>query len=86
MPYKIEYADAASKAIRKLPTDIQRRIIARIESLADNPRPSSAIKLSGHDAYRTRVGDYRIIYAIADERLVVVIVEVGNRKDIYRGY
>ena len=83
MVYKIEYSDAAAKAIRKFPADIQRRIIARIESLADNPRP---IKLSGHDAYRTRVGDYRIIYAIADERLVVVIVEVGNRKDIYRGY
>jgi mRNA interferase RelE/StbE len=44
------------------------------------------VKLAGHDAYRIRVGDYRIIYAVADERLVVLIVEVGDRKSVYRGW
>jgi mRNA interferase RelE/StbE len=68
-----------------MPRDSQRRIVAKIESLAENPRPHGAIKLVGEDCYRVRVGDYRIIYAIADEKLVVIIVEIGHRREIYRG-
>ena len=57
----------------------------RIENLAENPRPPGAIKLAGQEAYRIRVGDYRVVYAIADERLVILVVDVGHRREIYRG-
>jgi mRNA interferase RelE/StbE len=86
VPYRIEYDPSAVRALRKLSTSLQRRIIAKIETLADNPRPPSAIKMSGHDVYRLRVGDYRVIYAIADEQLVVLVVEIGHRRDIYRDW
>jgi mRNA interferase RelE/StbE len=82
--YRIEYTRAAEREITKLPRDLQKRIVARIESLGENPRPAGAVKLSGHEAYRTRVGDYRIIYAIADEKLVVLVIEVGHRREVYR--
>ena len=52
--------------------------------LADNPRPPGSIKLKGEDSYRIRVGDYRIIYTIQDDRLIVLVIEVGHRRDIYR--
>jgi len=82
MTYEIEYSAAAAKAIRRLPGNVQRRVVGKVEALAQNPRPHGAEKLAGHEAYRLRVGDYRIIYAIADERLVVVIVDVGHRREI----
>jgi mRNA interferase RelE/StbE len=82
--YEIEYAPKAVRAIEKLSRDVQRRVVARIEALAKNPRPSGAIKLAGQAIYRVRVGDYRVLYAIADERLVVLIVDVGHRREIYR--
>ena len=63
---------------------MQRRILSRIELLAENPRPPGAIKLTGQDAYRIRIGDYRVIYAIADKQLVVLVVDVGHRWDVYR--
>jgi mRNA interferase RelE/StbE len=55
-----------------------------VGKIADGPRGMGAVKLSGHDAYRVRVGDYRIIYAVLDDRLVVLIVEVGHRRQVYR--
>jgi mRNA interferase RelE/StbE len=67
-----------------MPRDAQERIVNKIESLRSNPRPHGSIKLRGHEEYRVRVGEYRVIYAVADERLVVLIVEIGNRRDIYR--
>lgn len=84
MVYEIQYANAAARAIRQLERAVQRRLLARIETLAVNPRPAGAIKLTGHDAYRLRVGDYRVVYAIADDRLIVLVVDVGHRRDIYR--
>jgi mRNA interferase RelE/StbE len=59
-------------------------VLGRIEALAHTPRPPGAIRLTGGDAYRIRVGDYRIIYAVADELLVVLIVKVGHRREVYR--
>ena len=82
--YRIEYTSAASRAIERLPKSVAARVIARIELLATNPRPPGAVKLSGHDAYRIRAGDYRVIYAILDDQLLVLIVDVGHRRDIYR--
>ena len=84
MAYAIEYLPAALRALRKLPPQINARIIEKIESLGVHPRGPGTIKMQGAETYRVRVGDYRIIYAIADERLVVLIVDVGNRRDIYR--
>lgn len=85
MEYAIEYLPAAVRALRKLPRNLQKRIVARIEALATNPRAHGTVKLAGQEAYRARVGDYRIIYAVADERLVVLIVDIGHRREVYRG-
>ena len=60
------------------------RVIERIESLAEDPRPPGCTKLSGRDAYRVRQGVYRILYTIADDVLLVEVVEVGHRKGVYR--
>ena len=62
----------------------RRRIIGRIESLADNPRPRGAVKLSGRERYRIRQGRYRILYTIEDTVLIVHVIRIGDRKDIYR--
>lgn len=83
--YRVEFKPSAAKAVRKLDSDVQRRIIARAEALADDPRPPGAEKLEGmRDLYRIRVGDYRVIYQIADKVLLVLVVRVGHRRDVYR--
>ena len=60
------------------------RILARIESLRDDPHPPGAQKLSGQERYRVRQGDYRILYTVADAELIVEVVRVGHRRDVYR--
>ena len=62
----------------------RRRIIAQITELADDPRPLGCEKLSGQDKYRVRQGKYRIVYSIEDRDLVIYVVKVGHRKDVYR--
>jgi mRNA interferase RelE/StbE len=62
----------------------RRRLVARIRSLATDPRPPGCQKLSGAEKYRVRQGNYRIVYSIEDDRLVVLVVKVGHRKVIYR--
>jgi len=62
----------------------RQRIIRRIEALADDPRPPGVQKLSGQDRYRIRQGVYRIVYAIQDQDLCVVVVKVGHRSEVYR--
>jgi mRNA interferase RelE/StbE len=84
MSYRLDYYPAATRAIEKLPRQLQRRILDRLESLKENPRPPRSIKLTGQDAYRIRVGDYRIIYTIQDQRLIVLVIDVGHRRDVYR--
>jgi mRNA interferase RelE/StbE len=84
--YRISIKRSAVKEIEAIPQKKERqRIIRRIGQLADNPRPSGSRKLSGHDRYRIRQGIYRIVYSIKDNELLVVVVKVGNRKDVYRG-
>jgi mRNA interferase RelE/StbE len=74
------------KEIEAIPQKKERqRIIRRIGQLADNPRPPGSRKLSGHDRYRIRQGVYRIVYGIDDVEIVVLVVKVGHRKDVYRG-
>ena len=63
----------------------RRRLVARIRSLADDPRPPGCQKLSGAEKYRVRQGRYRIVYSIEDDRLVVIVVRVAHRRQVYRG-
>jgi mRNA interferase RelE/StbE len=73
-----------TKSSLAFPQDLRARIADRLVGLSANPRPVGAIKLAGQDAYRIRVGDHRIIYTIHDDRLIVLVVDVGHRRDVYR--
>lgn len=84
MSYTVEILRVAQKQLARLDRQAQKRIIDAIRSLAANPRPVGCHKLTGRPAWRIRVGDYRVIYELEDSRLRVLIVSVGNRKDIYR--
>ena len=63
----------------------RQRIVERIRRLAEDPRPPGCQRLSGRDRYRLRQGVYRIVYSVEDGRLIVVVIKVGHRKDVYRG-
>ena len=77
---------SAVKEIESIPRKKDRQhVVGRIRQLADDPRPPGCRKLSGRDRYRIRRGPYRIVYAIEDERLIVYVVKVGHRRDVYRG-
>ena len=82
--YRLVIKPSAAKEIEALPKQDRRRIVAKILSLSSDPRPPGCEKLSGHDQYRLRQGNYRILYEIRDLVLVVVIVKVGHRRDVYR--
>ncbi len=85
MSYRIEFAPAAEKQLRKLSKSVQRQLAPKIDSLATNPRPHGVEKLVGAQTlYRIRSGDYRMIYAIQDSILLVSIVKIGHRKEIYK--
>ncbi len=85
MTYRVEVAPAALREIRKLDPPTRRRIQAAIELLADQPRPSGAQKLVGGEGeWRVRTGDYRIIYEIHDNTLLVLVLAAGHRRNIYR--
>jgi len=81
--YRIELRPAAVRALRKLDPPIQRRVQGAIALLADDPRPPAARALQGRPGLRVRVGDYRIIYMVADDVLLVVVVTLGHRRDVY---
>jgi mRNA interferase RelE/StbE len=81
--YKIELRPAAARALRKLDPQIARRVQAAIALLAEDPRPPASRPLRGRPAWRVRVGDYRIIYTIEDDLLLIVVVTLGHRRDIY---
>jgi len=83
--YRIEWKSSASKELRKLPKQIIEKIIAAVDGLAKDPRPSDVRKLTAtENVYRIRVGDYRVIYNIFDKRLVIEIIRVRNRKEAYK--
>lgn len=84
MDYKVEIDRGAKRQLKKLPQHILKQIGSAIDALALDPRPQGSSKLKATDFYRIRVGDYRIIYKIQDKHLVVLVVSVGNRRDIYR--
>ncbi len=86
MTYRIEITRDALRALSKLDKPIRRRVQTAIDHLGTNPRPQGAMALRGlPGAYRIRVGDYRVIYAINDGRLLVIVIDLGHRSEIYRG-
>ena len=83
--YRLLIKPSAVKDIEAIPLKRDRqRVVERISKLAEDPRPSGSEKISGQDKYRVRQGRYRILYAIADQDLIVQVVKVGHRKDVYR--
>ena len=85
MTYRIEVAPGAIRQLRKLEPSARRRVQAAIELLAEQPRPSGAKKLVGGDReWRVRTGDYRVVYEVSDDVLLVLVVAIGHRRDIYR--
>ena len=84
MTYAVEVAPAAVRQLRKLDPRARRRVQAAIELLADDPRPPKARKLvGGAGEWRVRTGDFRIVYEIKDQELLVLVVKVGHRRDVY---
>ena len=77
-------AKSAVKELERVPAKDRQRIVAKIWTLAENPRPVGAEKLSGEDKYRVRQGDYRILYEIVDSDLIVTVVRIGDRREVYR--
>ena len=82
--YRVEVARRVIKSIAGLPRNQQRRIQAAIDLLAEEPRPPNCVALTGEESvYRVRVGDYRILYEVIDERLVIHVIRVGHCRDVY---
>ncbi len=82
--YELVFKKSVAKDLRRVPNADVARIIERIRALADDPRPSGCEKLSGLERYRIRQGVYRIVYEVLDHKLVVLVVKIGHRRDVYR--
>lgn len=85
MTYRIELRPAAERALNKIPAADARRVLARITSLAEDPFPHGSKKIVGTEWYRLRVGDYRVVYSIDRDRLLVLIIRIGHLREVYRG-
>jgi mRNA interferase RelE/StbE len=87
MPYDIQTEKSALKALKKLPNNVIKTIWKEIGILRHNPRPPGCKKLKGQDnLFRIRAGDYRIVYQVQDKVLIVLIIRIGDRKEIYRDF
>lgn len=84
MHYTVRLKPSAERALGKLARDAQTRILAKLEQLAENPLPSGAEKMQGEPGYRVRVGDYRIVYDVLHERVMVLVIRIGHRREVYR--
>ena len=82
--YKLLIKPSAAKELEALPKKDRQRIVTKIHSLSVEPRPLGCEKLSGHDLYRVRQGNYRILYTVHDTDLLVVIITIGHRREVYR--
>ncbi|QNJ57934.1 RelE-like toxin [Gordonia phage Hitter] len=83
--YGLRITTSAAKALMKLPRVEQKRIRSAIDALTADPRPHGVTKLSGStDSYRIRIGNYRVVYTIDDGELVIVVVRIAHRKEVYR--
>ena len=83
--YELKFKKSVARDLRPFPKQDVKRIMQRIRSLADDPRPAGCEKLSGQERYRVRQGAYRIVYEIENARLTVLVVKVGHRREVYRG-
>lgn len=83
MPYQVEIKPSAKKTLEKLPRDVRVRITAAIDILAINPRPPKSKKLVNRTEYRIRIGDYRILYEINDNKLFIMVIKIGHRNNAY---
>jgi mRNA interferase RelE/StbE len=84
-PYRVELSSHAQRQFKKLPLDLATRLKAGILALANDPRPKGVVKLTGEEnAWRIRVGEYRVIYEIRDEILLILVVEIAHRREVYR--
>jgi len=77
--YRIEFKQTAKKELAQLPRPIAEKVAERIKALAENPRPDGCKKLPG-----IRINDYRVVYSIVDQRLIIQVIKIGHRKDIYQ--
>ena len=84
MTYQVIIPKSVKKELDRLPDDVAQMILARLSALETNPRPADVKKLKGRDAWRIRVGDYRVIYEIHDRVLQIIVITVGHRREIYR--
>lgn len=86
MSYQIEFSRQAERELKRLSRQDQKRISDKIDALSQEPRPSGVEKLKGRgqDAYRIRVGMYRVLYAIPDRELIILVIKIGHRREVYR--
>lgn len=85
MSYRVEFTSAAARQVRKLPRPVRGRVLDAVAQLSEDPRPHGAKKLAGErTAWRIRVGDYRVIYDVVDERLTVTVVRAAHRREVYQ--
>ncbi|MDR3363231.1 MAG: type II toxin-antitoxin system RelE/ParE family toxin [Desulfovibrio sp.] len=84
MPYTVELSPKGKRAFYKLPIHIKNTILQHLRSLAVNPRPEGVKKLKAMNAWRMRIGDYRVIYEIHDDVLLVLVIHVAHRREAYR--
>lgn len=84
MKYSVVLSRSERKHLERLSGETESRILARLSELENNPRPPGCKKLTNRDAWRIRVGDYRVIYEIHDKVLQVIVVTVGHRREVYR--
>jgi len=83
--YEVDILPRVYKAFRRLPNETLKRIVRRIQSLGEQPRPPGCKKLRGQeDVYRIRVGEYRILYRVRDAERRVIVLNIGHRRDVYR--
>jgi mRNA interferase RelE/StbE len=82
--YELFFRESVWKELKKVPKADLKEILSRIEQLGNDPRPMGCEKLTGHELYRIRQGNYRIVYSIQDNELTVWVVKVGHRKNVYR--
>jgi mRNA interferase RelE/StbE len=85
--YTIEYKKSVEKELRKLPATQLKGVVAKICALANDPHPAGSVKLRGSsDLFRIRHADYRIIYQVQDKKLILLVIKVGHRREVYREF
>ena len=83
--YRIEISQSAERQLKKLRGDDQRRVVKAMLALTDDPHPKGSRKLTGYDdVFRIRAGQFRILYSVSGRKLIIIILKIGQRKDVYR--